>query len=241
MDSSDGPASTPTKDQDRPQRRGYGQLTLDVKAITDAWIGDLNYLGDPDIPLTPYRIAQLIEEQTDVPATPASIERILREWWIVGFADLTENPLAFANYTQEAVEVGLEELKSRYREEVKAARSEAKDSIDGRRLQAARQRTELYLRMAAENWDQHYEPQRRHDPGPEPTDDDVATIPALKLVHSQDDDELTVEEERQFLQVVTRSGTSLVGQPEPSDDELRAIDLEDSNVDPDYPFFKLTE
>lgn len=124
----DKPAAA-SKPKVTKERRSNGSLETLVKAVTDAYVqGQINTEGKP---LTPYRIARLIDERfpNDIKTSTGAVTECLKRWRAYGFATFAEGedtPMAFGGYTDEARANGLKALKARYREANKATKAEAK-------------------------------------------------------------------------------------------------------------------
>lgn len=105
-------------------RRGNGILEKLIKSVTDAYAQGLITVED-GAPLTPYRIARIIDERTGTKTSTGAVTECLKRWRDIGFAELAsgdDTPMAFAGYTDAAREHGLSALKARSR----AAKKEAK-------------------------------------------------------------------------------------------------------------------
>lgn len=111
-------------------RRGNGALETQIRAVTDAFVQGVIDVGDK--PLTPYRIAKLVDEKFPGKATKTStgaVTECLKRWRDIGFAELAagdDTPMAFVSYTDDARSLGLRALKERYRAGNKAKRAAEK-------------------------------------------------------------------------------------------------------------------
>lgn len=124
----DKPPAT-TVPADKKDRRGNGALETQIKAVTDAYTQSKIDIGD--VPLTPYRIAKLVDERFpgDTKTSTGAVTECLKRWRDYGFAVLAsgdDTPMAFDHYTDDARAYGLKALKERYRAANKAAKAEAK-------------------------------------------------------------------------------------------------------------------
>lgn len=91
--------------------------------ICNQYVGDANYLESPHLLLTTHRLAQKITDETGHHTTASAVHRVLRRWEGIGFALVAERPVAFLDYTELAVDVGLTELENRHKEALKQATS----------------------------------------------------------------------------------------------------------------------
>lgn len=119
-------ATAPPADKNR---RGNGALETQIKAVTDAYTQSKIDIGD--VPLTPYRIAKLVDERFpgESKTSTGAVTECLKRWRDYGFAVLAsgdDTPMAFDHYTDDAREFGLKALKERYRANNKATKAEAK-------------------------------------------------------------------------------------------------------------------
>lgn len=110
-------------------RRGNGALETQIRAITDAFVQGLIDVGDK--PLTPYRIAKLVDEKFPkaTKTSTGAVTECLKRWRDVGFAELAagdDTPMAFVGYTDDARNVGLKGLKAQHRATNKAQRQAEK-------------------------------------------------------------------------------------------------------------------
>lgn len=108
----------------RRPRGGLEELVRDVCDQITA--GGINGEG----PWTTQRIANIIHEMfpgSGANPSTGAIGDNLKRWQEIGFAELSaEPPLAFVAYTDEALTVGLTELKARHRKAIYAKRREEK-------------------------------------------------------------------------------------------------------------------
>lgn len=97
-------------------RRPRGWLVTDVKRICDEYVKGNVKVTDGK-PLSPYRIAKLIQETEMLSEAPSSgaVAAVLKRWEAMGFAVMTKNPFGFKDYTEEGQRLGLEEMSRRAR------------------------------------------------------------------------------------------------------------------------------
>ena len=122
-------AATPKPKRTREGARPKGELENMVKEITDAYSDGTLTEHDATKPLTPHAIAQLIAKRHGLAVAPSAgaVTANLDRWADLGFAVMSDTkPLAFAGYTQDAVDVGLAEMKARKRVAASEARKAAK-------------------------------------------------------------------------------------------------------------------
>ena len=124
-------ANKATKDtKDNSNRRERGALEESVLAITDLYED-----GKVDLPegktLTPHTIANLIAEKEGLekPPSTGAVNAVLKRWdENYGFALTHDKPYAFKRYSAAGKKQGLEALKEKHREKIKAERAAAKDA-----------------------------------------------------------------------------------------------------------------
>lgn len=108
-------------------RRPRGWLESDVKRITDAYItGELKTeTGDL---LTPYRVSQFIKKLESLEKGPSTgaIAAVFERWKDIGFAEISDKPLAFVDYTDVGRELGLRGIKEKRAQNRRDARAAAK-------------------------------------------------------------------------------------------------------------------
>lgn len=119
------------KKQRKPveERRARGLLEADVLTVTDKFVqGKLNL--EDDKPLTPHRIARLIQKQDglDEPPSTGAVSAVLDRWNKYGFANVSTKPTAFQSYTDAGVNEGLTALKEQHSAKLKAQRAAAKEA-----------------------------------------------------------------------------------------------------------------
>lgn len=118
------------KRTDASARRSRGGLEALVKDITDAYEKDESSANLPEgKTLTPHRIAQMIGEMKgeDTPSSGA-VAAILKRWEEYGYALTHDKPYAFRRTSAAGQKQGLDALKEKHRDKLKAERAAAKAS-----------------------------------------------------------------------------------------------------------------
>lgn len=118
------------KTEDSSNRRGRGALEASVLAITDAYEDDKIDLPEGKT-LTPHTIANLVQEAEGLENAPSTgaVNAVLKRWdENYGFALTHAKPYAFKAYSARGKKQGLESLKEKHREKMKAERAAAKES-----------------------------------------------------------------------------------------------------------------
>lgn len=113
-------------------RRSRGLLETDVKQVTDAYVTDPASVVKDGLPLTPHRIAKTVLENTgsDKPPSTGAVSNVLKSWKEIGFAEISEGPTSFVDYTAEGRAVGRVALKERARDAKKAAKAAAAGPVE---------------------------------------------------------------------------------------------------------------
>lgn len=120
--------AAPAPDPEPSGPRQRGSLEALVKRVTDAYVTGELALADGEA-LTPHRIAKFIEaENVSGRVSAGAVTAMLTRWQTVGFVVLSSGPLAFQEYTTDAVTMGLKQLKAQHRQEQKDARKAAKQA-----------------------------------------------------------------------------------------------------------------
>lgn len=89
-------------------RAARGQIEYLVKNVTDTWV-----IEQERLPCTPAYIAKEIERVNGIVVALGSIDYVLNGWSELGFATIEHNPIKFTGYTTDAIELGLDGIKSR--------------------------------------------------------------------------------------------------------------------------------
>lgn len=122
------PADDGAEDPTEPPKKARGSLEPLIKGVTDAFVTKKFTLEEGQL-LTPHRIATIIEESRDdgSKVSAGAVTATLSRWEKYGFAVLNAKPVAFVGYTDDAVELGLNECKARFRREQKAKKEAEKN------------------------------------------------------------------------------------------------------------------
>lgn len=116
---SDPIEAAPEPEQPKAPRRERGALEQDVKDVTDDFAkGGFTLAADQS--LTPHRIANEIGQRTGNKPSAGAVAACLGRWVEIGFAVVSDKPLAFVDYTDAARTKGLAALKTANRESKKA-------------------------------------------------------------------------------------------------------------------------
>lgn len=108
-------------------RRARGMLEDLVREVCDLIAEGKLVLDDEDARWTPHRLAREIGQRypgSGVAPSTGAIADNLKRWRDLGFAEVTEDPLAFVDYTDAARSEGLTALKEQARQRRSAARAE---------------------------------------------------------------------------------------------------------------------
>ncbi len=118
---------TPTEASAPKVHRGRGGLEAEVKRICDEFVTGKFALPEGEV-LTPHFIAKRIKEDegTDEAPSTGAVAAALDRWAEIGFAEITEKPKAFVDYTEAGRDQGLTTLKAASAERKRAIRSAAK-------------------------------------------------------------------------------------------------------------------
>lgn len=120
----------PTVAESGNTRAAPTDLESDMRAVLDGVVTKRVALPEGK-QATPHVISVLVEQHRGRgPAgrpSSGAVAAALSRWEKIGFAQISEGPVAFIDYTDEARNVGITELKRRNREAAKAARAAAKE------------------------------------------------------------------------------------------------------------------
>lgn len=94
---------------EKAERRPRGWLAQDVKLVCDKIItGEITLAEGQEA--TPHRVARLVKEMDGLDKAPSTgaVAAVFKRWEEYGFASFKQGPYAFADYTDEGRNVGLQ-------------------------------------------------------------------------------------------------------------------------------------
>lgn len=111
-----------------PDRRPRGWLETDVKQVCDKFITGEVALEEGQH-LTPHRVSRLVKELEGLDEAPSTgaVAAVFDRWKEIGFAVISDKPVAFVDYTEDGKSLGLAAMKAVRSENRKAERKAAKE------------------------------------------------------------------------------------------------------------------
>jgi hypothetical protein len=125
-------------DTPKAERRPRGWLASDVKQVCDKFITGEIVLPEGKM-LTPHRVASLVKELDNLEKAPSAgaVSAVFNRWEEYGFVRMNAKPYAFADYTDEGRNVGLNGLIEARQAQRKTERAAAKTTAPEAPAEAA--------------------------------------------------------------------------------------------------------